>query len=186
MAPVLKYSIYKGMTGKFGAVQFALQKAHFYCTNNKKHKVFEEHQLPRDNDGKRMYVCPVCSGTLSTREGCVFVDITSTKGQNEYDWDNKIAMSLSINDIGKILLALRTNKDLELFHDPGAKSSTQGEVNKKFRVSFSGDPSKGCLISSSEKSGSGTKQHTVPLSADETVILATLLQSVVPKLLSWV
>lgn len=179
----MQYAIYKGTGGKFGAVQFNLQRPHFY---QGKTKDFTGHQA-LDEQGKR-------KEGWKDREGCIFLEITSAKAgqKNVYDWDNKIILALSITDIGKILYFLVTGKDpgkggdrLSIMHDPGAKSQSAGAV-KKFLSMFSPNgTSAGCLITAKQVTGSEERKHTVPLTGDEVIVLRSLLQAAIPSTLNW-
>lgn len=171
-----QYAVYKGMSGKFGAVQFNFQAPHYYNPENTKEKDFTG--TIRERNGVKWKV----------REGAVFVDITSAKGKNEYDWDNKITFALSVNDIGKILFGLRTahkGSEIALMHDPGAKSESAGKVRKHIKFSSPQGPSAGFLLSVTQVTGKEKRSHTVPLSPDEVLIVGTLLQTAVSRALAW-
>jgi len=45
------------------------------------------------------------------REGAVFLEITSTKDKNVYDWENKVTIALSTNDLGKVLFGIKTGNE---------------------------------------------------------------------------
>ncbi len=170
----LQYAVYKGVKGKFGAVQFNLQAPHYFKDREKDFtgaKAFGE-------DGK-------LKEGWKIREGAVFMEITSTKEPNVYDWENKITVALSTNDLGKVLFGLKTGNETKLMHDPGAKSESAGAVQKHVNISSPNGTAEGCMIRVSQTSAGQTKSHTVPLSGDELLVLATLVQSAISRSLNW-
>jgi hypothetical protein len=172
----LQYAIYKGTGGKFGALQFNLQKPHFY---NGKQKDFTGSEAWEFADGKRKL-----KDDWKVREGCVFLEITSTKPnqKNVYDWDNKIIMALSVNDIGKLLLGLKMPGKTEIMHDPHAKTDKQNTIKKFLSCTLS---EKGALFSVTKIAGGEKTSHSVPLSPDEVVVLRRLLERGITTALDW-
>lgn len=166
----LQYAVYKGTGGKFGALQFNLQKPHYY---KDKAKDFTGNQALEDGKLKDGW---------KVREGCVFLEITSAKDKNVYDWDAKIVMALSVSDIGKLLLGLTKKGDVEIMHDPGAKTESQGAVKKFLNVKVS---DQGALFSCTHTSSGEKRSHTVPVSPDEVVVLQRLLGSAISSSLGW-
>jgi len=174
----LQHSIYKGVTGKHGAVQFNFQPPHY---QNQKRKDFTgeealemgEYGRPRPKEGWKL------------KEGAIFLDITSAKSPNEYDWSNKITIALSINDMGKILFTLVTGKECKLIHDPGAKTETAGAVKKFLNISSPKGTTEGVIINASVQAGGEKRSHSVPLSGEEVLVLRTLLQQAISRSLGW-
>ena len=82
----VKYSIYKGMGGKNGAIQFSLIP--FDGT--------------RERDGK------------ASPEGAILIEGAPTSGKNTYDWSKKVSFALSPDDIGKFISMIKTGG--EIFH----------------------------------------------------------------------
>jgi hypothetical protein len=119
------------------------------------------------------------------REGAIFMEITSAKDKNVYDWENKIVMALSTNDMGKLLLTLATGNECNIMHDPGAKSDNAGAVKKYLNVTSPKGTAEGVLLCCSQSAGGQTKKHMVPLAGDEVMVLRQLLQSAVSKSLGW-
>jgi hypothetical protein len=170
----LQYAVYKGTGGKFGAIQFNFQPPHYY---REKQKDFTGVNALDDNGRMKE--------GWKTRDGCVFMEITSTKEANVYDWENKVTIALSVNDLGKILLGLRTGEDVKLMHDPGAKSESAGAVRKHLNISSPKGTTAGCIVSVSMIAGDQEKKHMVPLTGDELLVLATLVQAAIPRALGW-
>jgi hypothetical protein len=182
----LQLAFYKGAGGKWGALQLSPQRPHWYVKDDKKLKNFDGKYIPKDWLTKRP---ELTKDDLTSREGCIFLDITSAKGKNEYDWEDKITMALSVHDLGKILLFLAGQKpDLDIFHDPGAKTAAAGKVKKTLRFSSPGAKGllEGAIVTVTETSADGTqKKHTVPLSADEVLLLRSAVHGFIPTALGW-
>jgi hypothetical protein len=183
----LQLAFYKGMGGKWGAVQFNKQEAHYFCPKCKA-RIYN-HRLPPDpcvNGPDQGGSCT--GGKMQAREGCIFLEITSARGKNEYDWDSKIIIALSIEDLGKVLLVLTgVAPECKLMHDPGARTTTQGKVQKWLTISSPKGIQEGVLIMASEK-GSNSEEplkHTVPLSASEVKVLEECLRTSIPSLVAW-
>ena len=183
----LKHRIYKGVGGKFGAAQFTFNQPFFYCNKNRKHKYYVGDLVKKANFSSDTR-CSVegCGGTLTAREGNVFLEMTGATGKNQYDWKNKIQFCLSIKDIGMLLVAIKKGTRQELTHDPGAGTSRKGTIMKKLTYDVK-DKSKGALLSLYEKKKDDEKGRnvTVPLSLDETIVLGLLLEAVTPSTLAW-
>lgn len=170
MKQPLQYAVYKGVMSKYGAIQFNLQRPHYYMGKQK------------DFTGQEALIDGKLQEGWKIREGCVFTEITSAKDKNVYDWDNKIILALSVNDIGKLLLGLTKTGETQLMHDPGAGTKTQSVVKKYLKVTVS---DKGALFTCTQTSGGESKSHTVPLSPDEVVTLRVLLSRAVEISLNW-
>jgi len=170
----LQYAVYKGTGGKWGAVQFNFQPPHFY---QEKQKDFTGINA-LDEAGKMKEGWKI-------REGAVFLEITSTKDKNVYDWENKITIALSVNDLGKVLFALKTGEETKIMHDPGAKSDRAGQVQKFLNVSSPNGTAQGCMVRASMTSNGQTKSHQVPLTGDELLVLGCLVQSAISRALGW-
>lgn len=166
----LQYAVYKGTGGKYGALQFNMQKPHYYSG---KQKDFTGEQAL--NKGK-------LTEGWKIREGCIFMEITSTKDKNVYDWDNKIVLALSVTDMGKLLAGLSKLGETKIMHDPGAKTEAAGAVKKFLTVNLS---EQGALFSCTQSTDGETRTHSVPLSPDEVVTLRVLLQQAITRSLNW-
>lgn len=170
----LQYAIYKGMGGKNGALQFNFQAPHYY---NGKQKDFDGSKALDENNR--------LTEGWKIREGAVFMEIASTKDKNVYDWENKVVMALSINDMGKVLLGLVAGSEVKLMHDPNAKSDGAGQVKKHLSVTSPQGTAAGVIFQAAEIKGETKKSHMVPLSGDEVLVLRQLLQTAIGRSLGW-
>jgi hypothetical protein len=159
----MQYKIYKGVTGKFGALRLNLKPA------------------PEDDSNK------------DEKPGCVFIEMAPAVGQNQYDWENgKIVMALSITDIPKVIAFLSAPqhemfaKDgkLKIFHDKGAGTSSKGQEVKTLEISK--DPDKLNFFVSMYANERGIdKKAMCTVSPDEAIAIRTLLTAAIPKILAW-
>jgi Whirly transcription factor len=173
----LQYAVYKGMSGKFGAVQLNFQPAHYY---REKEKDFTGERA-LDRSGRVLE-----AEGWRQREGAVFVEVAPPSGANKYDWEKKITFALSVTDMGKIIHFLTTGKDLAIMHDPGAKTEAQGAVKKYLNLtSPKGLLDGGCMLQLSQSSSEDKLSHTVPLSPDESIVIKQLLLTAVASALQW-
>ena len=180
----LQLAFYKGITGKFGAIQFNPQLPHYYVKTDSRLKNFEDRSIKPEWLEKN----PTLSESdLASREGAIFLEITSAKDKNVYDWAKKIIFALSITDIAKFSEVLEGKlAEAKLMHDPGAKSERQGKVRKHLEVVNNGE--KGCMVTASEvvAGGSSPTRHTVPLSTDECLALSEAMRAFISKALGWI
>lgn len=174
----LQYAIYKGMGGQYGALQLNFQSPHYFLDKKK------------DFVGTQAVEVDATSGIgslrpgWSIREGAVFIEITSAVGKNQYDWDKKIVMALSVDDMGKVLNAIGSAQELELMHDPGAKTESQSQVKKYLKLSFP-DVTKGAVLTVTKIAGGERVNHMVPISRSELIVIRSLLTSAVSHALGW-
>jgi hypothetical protein len=195
----IQWAVYKGMGAKHGAVQFNLMEAHYRCGTCKK-RYLTGATVAKANATFKPVPCPArdtdshtaCNGELSIREGCVFIEMAPTVGKNKYDWNERISFALSPGDMSKILFAIRTqggdkSANIKILHDPFAKTQKAGQVTKNLFMSWPGTARKGALLtlSMSDKPKNVKKSHTVPLNGEELLLLTTLLESSIPRVLGW-
>ena len=70
-------------------------------------------------------------------------------------------------------------------HDPNAKSESQGLVRKNLYISSPKGTANGCMIRATQASGGQQRNHSVPLSGDELIVLKELLQASIPVVFGW-
>jgi hypothetical protein len=168
------FKIFKGKSGKFGSLNLSLSDAHFFKGREK-----DFNGSVALNGGKLV-------DGWDQREGCLFLEVASTTAPDVYDWANKIVMALSVTDMGKLLLTLATGVDCNIMHDPGAKSESAGQTKKYLKVtSPKGLLEGGVLLTVNQTKGEETKSVMVPVSPDEVMVLRSLVQSAISRVLAW-
>jgi hypothetical protein len=148
------------------------------------------------NGAMKLTLKKAYSGTKKD-EGCVFLDMAEAVGPNQYDWEHKILISLSLSDISKLILYLtdpyskvfKDNK-LSIYHDRnmGTKEK-EGDDVKVFDATFSDERgSFGFQLSHVTKvDGEKNKRSIfIPVSEDEALTIRMLLTASVPLVMAWV
>jgi hypothetical protein len=156
----MQFEIYKGMSGRFGAVQLSLIHPYYECPKCKARNYSSWTHPPNDNS-------------------CV--------GKNVYDWKNKIVFAISAKsgDLGHVLTGLRYQDDeIKLLHDPNMKSASQGQIVKTFSLVKGKNNDGSYMMYLSEKSAD-KKNYMIPLSKSEVESLRILLTAAFPNLLGW-
>ena len=182
----LRLAFYKGLTGKYGAIQFNPQFPHYYVKREPSLKNFDGRYVP---DNWKESNPELSESDLASREGAIFLEITSAKDKNVYDWAKKIVFALSITDIAQWIEVLEGKKtEIKLMHDPHAKSAREGKIKKYIEVKSPQGLEQGVIVTASEvMAGSGTPtRHSVPLSSHECVALRCAMKSFVAKALGWI
>ena len=145
-API-QFALFKGVTGKFGAMRLKLKKAYTDTNRNKD-------------------------------DGCIFLEMAPAVGANMYDWENsKIIMALSIIDIPKIILYLRSpthqifqndkaDGKLKIYHDKGAGTNLKGQNTTNLTLDKPKDRNNFFLSAVQTKEGK-SKTASVTISPDE-------------------
>jgi len=194
----LQLAFYKGMKGSHGALQFNPQMPHYYCPDRecKQKKIYDQALPPYCAeckkpvlDSKGEVIRGGIDRKMKSREGAIFVDICSTKGNNQYDWDNKITMALSTGDLAKLLMFLeggQAGETLSLLHDPGAQTNRAGDIRKTIKFYSPKGLKEGCFVSvlMSMKNRDNV-EHKVPLSGSEVKELAVSIRGFIPVARAW-
>lgn len=134
-------------------------------------------------------------------DGCVFLEVAPATGPNQYDWENqKIVMALSITDIPKIIMFLRTplntmfvqkneqgevtHHQLKIFHDKGAGTADKMKDTKNLIITKYQDKDS-FFVSVSQNTEGSTKSCQIPIGQDEALAIGVLLQAAIPQILAW-
>lgn len=160
----MQYRIYKGITGRSGALRLNLKRP--YTSPD-----------PKKSEG------------VIFLEMAPSVGPNDYDWENQ-----KIIMALSIVDIPKIIQYLRspTHVDFErsggklkLIHDKNAGTAKKGQDMKTLEIVKS-DRTTNFLFNMYQVQGEKSISATVPVSTDEALVIGTLLQAAIPTILSWV
>lgn len=147
------YKIYKGLSGKWGALQLDL--------------------IPIENSRRDL--------------GTVLITFANPKLNRTYDWDHKVIMALNLSDIATILEFLSSAEFggvTSIFHDPNAGTSESGQQEKKLTLAKGNEH--GWFLGVSYRSSSGASTEVrVPVKDGEMIVIKTLLQHAIPRILGW-
>ena len=161
----LQYALYKGVTGKFGALRLNLKKA------------YQDSRRDKHDGCIFLEMAPATGPNIYDWE------------------NSKIIMALTITDIPKILLYLRAPNHplfarndaggkLKIYHDRGAGTNDKGKDTTTLEINKPEDKDN-IFVSAYQRRGDVTKTATVTISPDEAVAVATLLQAAIPQILAW-
>jgi len=169
------------MGGKFGAMQYSFLPPHFKCSGCNTKSFDKTEEEAKDS-------CNCTNPVPMPKEGTVFVEACSPKEKNQYDWDNKISMALTPDDMGKFLTAFRTGREMKILHDPGAGSPRAGQIYKTIYFSSPNGimaENGGGIFKFSQKGSDTERTHTIPASTSEIMVLMTLLTQAISGVLGW-
>ena len=139
--------------------------------------------------------------------GCVVLEMSSPKGPNQYDWQNKVVFKLSQPDMAKIAIFFKgpsrnhsfckqdtdqegnTINSFSLYHDTSKSSGRAGAENKTLILSKASNRrtvmSK--MIHKIQLPGQQEQRQVidVPITADEAYTMSTLLDRAIYRILGW-
>jgi hypothetical protein len=163
----LQYKLFKGLTGKFGALRLGFKRP---WTN-------------KNNSNKQ--------------EGILFLEMAPPLGNNIYDWENnKLVFSLAINDVGKLVHYFKSPKkyfsdkydscQIQLLHDKNAGTKDKGKEFKTLSISKSTNMNNFMVsLRYVNKDLNINKEAKITLAPDEAIILDELLKASIPASLAW-
>jgi len=154
----MNYACYKGVSGSWGAIQFDMKYP--------------------DVDKEKMI----------TRPGVIFINACTAIGKNQYDWKNKVIFALSIDELGKLLhffVSAGEGESLNLVHDSGKGSATEGELIKTMNCFTRDGVLGGMMVTIMQKKDDQTTTHKIPVSGNEVMVLKALFEFAIPRLLGW-
>lgn len=119
---------------------------------------------------------------LNPVKGALFVDAASQTGEKQFDWEAKITMKWTLNDIGTALAVLQGRQsEGKLFHQSEKASSA-------FEITAREDPKRAPFLMSVSRQDSSDKslrKVVIPLTHAEAAVLEAALRSAVGRLLEW-
>lgn len=152
------YIIYKGG----GAIEVALKRGQFQ---------------EMKGSGDRPFI--------GTSKGCIFITGAPAIGKREYNWKEKITLALNEHEVGKLMLGLQKRQKIEFFHDKELGKEGQGQRTKKLQISPTEDGGT-LLFRFVERTGDEDRTlKSIPVTAEEAVVLYSLLQAAIPRILGW-
>jgi hypothetical protein len=124
----------------------------------------------------------------------VFVEAAVQKGEQEFDWNNKIILKLGPSDISKLLVVLEgKSKTVDLFHEPGknpfAQEKTAAAAGAKIVKNASFNLARGdygfFAKLSQQYADSSVRTVSVSISEDEAVALRVLFSKAIEAIYKW-
>lgn len=116
----------------------------------------------------------------------IFVDLTDKPKGDAFDWKDKITIKLGLNDLGAMLSTIKNNeKELKLFHDPGAGTDDKGSVSRTITLVRNDSKQKGYYFNVTSSQDGKAKRISVAMNNSEITILECLITVTIPKMLRW-
>jgi len=117
---------------------------------------------------------PTGSGLKIARDGTLLLEFANSRGEREYDWEEKEVFGLSATECADILEAVENGGEKSFFHDPNKMSSGEGTITKSLRVSPGKDSGYFFSLTVNNKvSGSG--RFDTPVSAGELRVIRKVM-----------
>lgn len=117
-----------------------------------------------------------CTGKMRPSIGAILLTIGQATGEKVYDWTNGVRFAIGLVDIPKILIALKGER-LEIFHD---SNKGRGPANPKKLMLMPGKD--GSMFLGIQHT---TGKTSLPISAEEIIIIKELLTRAITLLLMW-
>ena len=146
---------------------------------NEKPEPFKLYKPNKNNTGAALQL------DLNTYKKAVFLDCAKQKAERVFDWENKVTMKLSVQDISKILNVLKDKTNtVKLFHQPskGNYESTKNVKNNVLEVTKS---QYGYSMRISQQNTEGVSAITITISNDENILIMILLKKAIEKIYGW-
>jgi hypothetical protein len=163
----IQYRIFKGMTGKFGALRFNFKKAY----SNTKNK---------DNSG-------VLFLEMTPTEG---------KNNYQWE-TKKIVISLNLTEIGNMIQCLQAPshpdfykngnyEGLKIVHDRGLIDSSSRNKNLTYLTISKPEGNNSFWFNMVKtENGETTVKVNIPVSVGESIVIRKLLETAIPSMLAW-
>ncbi len=155
----IPYKLFKGITGRFGALRFELKRPY---TNE---------------DGRKQEGCVFLNMAPT-------IGPNNYDWENQ-----KVTLALNITDIQKILYVFRKpnafskNKPCQIIHDRFAGTARKGEEIKVLSIAPPSDDYTNYFFNMTQKEKNIS--ISLPVSSEEIIGIGTLLQAAIPLILSW-
>lgn len=119
------------------------------------------------------------SGKMRVEEGCVFFSLAKALDDQsgKMDWNNKILMKIDHADIAKIIMGVRSSKNVDIFHKASDTRSSTLKVEQ-------GQPGT-YKLTMGKKDGATSGMASVYLNTEDMFIIFNLLEASIPLTLGW-
>lgn len=123
------------------------------------------------------------------RQGCVFVTVAPAIKSKEYNWDEKIIMTLDPAELAQCVQALRGegfSENEKIVHDPNIMTNQKGQVMKTLRIDHLPDGNYMLKVTEGDRNKEGAnKFYSVPITIYEADFLANLFTVAQSRILGW-
>jgi glycine cleavage system H lipoate-binding protein len=123
------------------------------------------------------------------RQGCVFVTVAPATKPREYNWEDKIIMTLDPVELAQCAFALRGEgfaSNEKIFHDPNIMNNQKGQIAKTLTIKLADDGNYLLQIQEGDKTREEqNRRYTVPITPYEADFLANLFTVAQSKILGW-
>lgn len=129
---------------------------------------------------------PLDSGAFKlSKEGFVLLQFAPASGVRQYDWGRKQVFSLSVSEMGHLMI-LGAKDSCEFFHDPFKGKSDEGRVRKVLKVEPLPDGSGHFFnLSVQNKLINVDENIYIPITKAEFAVLNSTFNFIIPYLLGW-
>jgi hypothetical protein len=129
---------------------------------------------------------PLDSGAYKIhKDGYVLLQFAPSVGPRTYDWTRKQVFSLSVDEMGSVII-LGARESVEFFHDPFRGKSDEGKVGKVLKVDPFPDGSGFFFnLSIQNKIVNENESIILPVTKADLAVLRSLFKFIVPYLKGW-
>ncbi|MFA5382586.1 MAG: hypothetical protein WC356_05435 [Candidatus Micrarchaeia archaeon] len=115
----------------------------------------------------------------------IFLDCAKQKTEKNFDWENKLTIKLSVQDVSKLLCVLENKLDtIKLFHQP-SKGDYESSKDIKNNVLEINKSQYGYSIRISRQEEKGVGAINITISEDENILIKILLKKAIEKIYRW-
>lgn len=124
----------------------------------------------------------------SSRDGALLLTFAAAVGERTYDWNQKQIFALGVGEMGNLLATFghgQPTRSLDMLHDPGKGSQSEGAVIKKMTIApLGGDGSVMVNLNVTQKSADAVRL-AVPVSPGEMEVLCSIARYCIPRALGF-
>lgn len=114
------------------------------------------------------------NGLKIARVGSLLLEFANSKGEREYDWENKETFALSAVECAEIL-EMDQGTEKSFFHDPNKFGSGEGAITKSLRISPARDTGFFFSLSVNNKMASSQLKYDTVVSTAELRVIRTIM-----------
>ncbi|KAG7673446.1 hypothetical protein Ndes2526B_g03107 [Nannochloris sp. 'desiccata'] len=128
---------------------------------------------------------PTGSGLKIARDGTLLLEFANSRGEREYDWENKETFALSAVECAEILELAESGGEKQFFHDPNKFGSGEGTITKNLRISPARDTGFFFSLSVNNKIAGNQVKYDTVVSPGELRVIRTIMNFAIPRILGF-